>query len=272
LTGTSGTLAPAGVKNNLDTYQGQEFTEDLGLNTHEWRYRVSDPTIGRFWQIDPLAEKYTYNSTYAFQENKMGMGVELEGLELTNFTSPNVAASHINEIRNGPFRQEAEVAGAISFFGGLAALAGVTFGVKASLGFIANEVKDEAISQATGGLSDFVDLTKIGKNVVEAGIKKIKNHLSNPDLNLDPDVANDVMLDRLEKIKNGEIDATSQDTNYFNHEIRESEHVANGLNYDEAHVQTLKDQGIEYKNGFEKNLYTKEALQKGDEALRNEAN
>jgi len=70
-----------GVKNNLKTYQGQEFTEDLGLNTHEWKYRVSDPATGRFWQVDPLAEDYTYNSPYAFQENKMGMGVELEGLE-----------------------------------------------------------------------------------------------------------------------------------------------------------------------------------------------
>lgn len=71
-----------GVKNNLKTYQGQELTEDLGLNTHEWRYRISDPSIGRFWQIDPLAEDYTYNSTYAFQENKLGMGIELEGAEL----------------------------------------------------------------------------------------------------------------------------------------------------------------------------------------------
>ncbi|AUC16625.1 hypothetical protein BTO06_16375 [Tenacibaculum sp. SZ-18] len=70
-----------GVKNNLKQYQGQEFTEDLDLNTHEWRYRVSDPAIGRFWQIDPLAEKYTYNSVYAFQENKLGSGIELEGLE-----------------------------------------------------------------------------------------------------------------------------------------------------------------------------------------------
>ena len=70
-----------GVKNNLKTYQDQEFTEDLGLNTHEWRYRVSDPAIGRFWQIDPLAEDYMYNSTYAFQENKLGSGIELEGLE-----------------------------------------------------------------------------------------------------------------------------------------------------------------------------------------------
>lgn len=71
-----------GAKNNLKTYQDQEFTEDLGLNTHEWKYRISDPSIGRFWQIDPLAEDYTYNSTYAFQENKIGMGIELEGLEV----------------------------------------------------------------------------------------------------------------------------------------------------------------------------------------------
>jgi RHS repeat-associated protein len=70
------------------TYQGQRFTDDLGLNMHEWRYRTSDPTIGRFWQIDPLSEEYVYNSTYAFQENKMGMGVELEGLELGNFPTP----------------------------------------------------------------------------------------------------------------------------------------------------------------------------------------
>ncbi|MBC9795831.1 hypothetical protein [Sinomicrobium weinanense] len=73
----------SGVKNNLKTYQGQEFTEDLGLNTHEWEYRMSDPAIGRFWQIDPLAEDYVYNSTYAFQENKLGIGIELEGLEVS---------------------------------------------------------------------------------------------------------------------------------------------------------------------------------------------
>lgn len=40
------------------------------------------PDTGRFMQLDPLAEKFPYNSTYAIQENKMGMGIELEGLEL----------------------------------------------------------------------------------------------------------------------------------------------------------------------------------------------
>ncbi|WP_438424963.1 RHS repeat domain-containing protein [Aquimarina macrocephali] len=73
--------------NNLKTFQGQELTEDLGLNTHEWRYRISDRSIGRFWQIDPLSEDYTYNATYAFQENKMGIGTELEGLETKEFLS-----------------------------------------------------------------------------------------------------------------------------------------------------------------------------------------
>lgn len=56
------------------------------------------PDVGRFIQIDPLAEKYTYNSTYAFQENKLGMGVELEGLELLK-NHTGFFAIHGNEMR-----------------------------------------------------------------------------------------------------------------------------------------------------------------------------
>lgn len=86
-----------GVENNLKTYQSQEFTADLDLNTHEWKFRMSDPSLGRFWQIDPLAEDYTYNSTYAFQENKLGMGTELEGKELDMFYLANkVVGTYIN--------------------------------------------------------------------------------------------------------------------------------------------------------------------------------
>ncbi len=70
-----------GREHNYETFQGQEYTEDLGLNIHEWTFRFSDPSIGRFWQIDPLAEDYVYNSTYAFSENRVIDAVELEGLE-----------------------------------------------------------------------------------------------------------------------------------------------------------------------------------------------
>ncbi len=63
-------------------YQGQEHQTELGLNWSSFKYRNYDYAIGRFMSVDPLAEKFPYNSTYAFQENKMGLGRELEGLEL----------------------------------------------------------------------------------------------------------------------------------------------------------------------------------------------
>ena len=63
-------------------YQGQERQDKLGLNWDSFKWRNYDFAIGRFMSIDPLSEKYVYNSTYAFQENKMGLGRELEGLEL----------------------------------------------------------------------------------------------------------------------------------------------------------------------------------------------
>ncbi|WP_338409100.1 RHS repeat-associated core domain-containing protein, partial [uncultured Flavobacterium sp.] len=66
-------------------YQEQERQDELGLNWDSFKWRNYDYAIGRFMSIDPLAEKYAYNSTYAFQENKMGMGRELEGLELITF-------------------------------------------------------------------------------------------------------------------------------------------------------------------------------------------
>jgi HNH endonuclease len=67
-------------------YQKQERIFDLGLNYDFWKYRFSDPALGKFFEIDPLSTSYTYNSPYAFQENKFGKGVELEGKENIPFT------------------------------------------------------------------------------------------------------------------------------------------------------------------------------------------
>jgi RHS repeat-associated protein len=65
-------------------YQGQERQDELGLNWDSFKWRNYDYAIGRFMSIDPLADKYSYNSPYAFQENKLGMGIELEGLEMVS--------------------------------------------------------------------------------------------------------------------------------------------------------------------------------------------
>jgi len=71
---------------NYKQFQGQEWTEDLGLNIHEWKYRISDPAIGRFWQVDPLAEDYVYNGVYNFSENRVIDAYELEGAEAVVIT------------------------------------------------------------------------------------------------------------------------------------------------------------------------------------------
>ena len=63
-------------------YQGQERQDEFGLNWDSFKWRNYDYAIGRFMSIDPLSEEYAYNSTYAFQENKIRLGRELEGLEL----------------------------------------------------------------------------------------------------------------------------------------------------------------------------------------------
>jgi RHS repeat-associated protein len=62
-------------------YQGQERQDELGLNWDSFKYRNYDYAIGRFMSIDPLAEKYYHNSTYAFSENRVVDAFELEGLE-----------------------------------------------------------------------------------------------------------------------------------------------------------------------------------------------
>jgi RHS repeat-associated protein len=67
-------------------YQGQERQDELGLNWDSFKYRNYDYAIGRFMSIDPLSEKYSYQSHYNFSENRVIDARELEGLEALRLT------------------------------------------------------------------------------------------------------------------------------------------------------------------------------------------
>ena len=69
------------LPNTLKLFQNQEHVDDLGLNWDQFKWRNHQPDIGRFFNVDKLADKYYYNSPYAFSENKVVAHVELEGLE-----------------------------------------------------------------------------------------------------------------------------------------------------------------------------------------------
>lgn len=66
------------------SFQGQESDPEIKGegNSINFKYRIHDPRLGRFFSIDPLAAEYSYNSPYAFSENRVIDGVELEGLEV----------------------------------------------------------------------------------------------------------------------------------------------------------------------------------------------
>ncbi len=64
-------------------FQGQEKDDEIkgNGNSLNYKFRIHDPRIGRFLSIDPLEKDYPWNSPYAFSENRVIDGVELEGLE-----------------------------------------------------------------------------------------------------------------------------------------------------------------------------------------------
>jgi len=80
-----------GVKNNNADYrfgfQGQEKDDEIkgAGNSINYKYRMYDPRIGRFFAVDPLAAKYPFYSPYAFSGNRVIDKIELEGLEPIDF-------------------------------------------------------------------------------------------------------------------------------------------------------------------------------------------
>ncbi|WP_462248912.1 RHS repeat-associated core domain-containing protein [Ekhidna sp.] len=78
----------------MNTFQNQETDDATGWVKFKWRNH--DPTIGRFFNVDPIAEDYVYNSPYAFSENNVTGHVELEGLEKADVKDGKIVVGPIS--------------------------------------------------------------------------------------------------------------------------------------------------------------------------------
>ncbi|TAD94694.1 MAG: hypothetical protein EAZ97_16515 [Bacteroidetes bacterium] len=64
-------------------FNNQEVDNDLEEGAVVFKYRIEDVRIGKFWSVDPLAASYPWNSPYAFAENRVIDGIDLEGKEFS---------------------------------------------------------------------------------------------------------------------------------------------------------------------------------------------
>ncbi len=81
-----GSLLPNRHQNTSDYrygFQGQEMDDEVKGegNSINYKFRMHDPRVGRFFSRDPLSNQYAYNSPYAFSENRIIDYIEMEGLE-----------------------------------------------------------------------------------------------------------------------------------------------------------------------------------------------
>ncbi len=98
-------------------FNGVEKVEEVAGkgNHYEFKYREYDPRIGKFWSVDPLFKKYPWNSSYAFAENRVTDGIDLEGLEHYYSADGTLIGKHgtSTEIR---IVKEAEISAATTAF------------------------------------------------------------------------------------------------------------------------------------------------------------
>lgn len=73
-----------------------------------YKYRMHDPRVGRFFAVNPLTAKYPHYTPYSFSGNKVIHAVELEGLEEFEINTDIGLTGTIN----GPYRDENAAQGA----------------------------------------------------------------------------------------------------------------------------------------------------------------
>ena len=84
--------------NGGNEIQNQEFSDGSGLELYDAKFRMLDPQIGRFWQIDSLADFSVRFSPYAYSYNNPVLLNDPYGL-ISDSLNPHVLPTVIFTLR-----------------------------------------------------------------------------------------------------------------------------------------------------------------------------
>ncbi len=77
-------------------YNGKEFQDELGLNWLDYGWRNYDPSLGRFMNLDPLAEFYHTDTPYTYVLNNPLSYIDPDGREVIGVTRNDADILHVS--------------------------------------------------------------------------------------------------------------------------------------------------------------------------------
>ncbi len=82
------------------TYNGKEFQDELGLNWHDYGARNYDASLGKWMNIDPLAEKYFKTSPFTYAMNNPILFIDPDGMQIEYANDPNKTRRENRKLRS----------------------------------------------------------------------------------------------------------------------------------------------------------------------------